>query len=194
MLGVLRSDEPADALLPQPTLDHLDGLVHELRDAGLPTELRIEGTPRTLPAGVDVNAYRIVQEALTNVLKHGGAAAHASVRVRYDPRSLVLEISDDGQGAAAAVLSRGDGGQGLLGMRERVLLHGGELEAGPRMSGGFRVLARLPIEDAPTVEESSALAPDAQDLGSSPAPPPVSSPAPAPTRALPPTPATDPPA
>ena len=159
MLGVLRSDERADGLVPQPSLDQLETLIDQVRDAGLRVELEIEGARRPLPAGVDVNAYRIVQEALTNVLKHAGVAS-AVVRVRYAPTSLDLEVVDDGRGAAAAILTGTDGGQGLLGMRERVLLHGGELEAGPQLSGGFRVRARLQIEQAgPHARRRSSAAP-----------------------------------
>jgi signal transduction histidine kinase len=147
MLGLLRSDEPSDDLAPQPTLERLEGLIDQVRDAGLEVELIVEGERRPLPAGIDVNAYRIVQEALTNVLKHAGKA-RATVRVRFDARHLALEITDDGRGAAAAILDAPGDGQGLVGMRERVQLHGGELLAGPRIQGGYRVAASLPI-DAP---------------------------------------------
>lgn len=145
MLGVLRSDEPSDDLAPQPSLERLDSLIDQVRDAGLDVDLVVEGDRRPLSAGIDVNAYRIVQEALTNVLKHAGKA-RATVRVRFGERDLDLEISDDGRGAAAAILDAPGDGQGLVGMRERVQLHGGQLQAGPRMEGGYRVKARLPID------------------------------------------------
>ena len=111
-----------------------------MREAGLPVELEVEGEPAPLPLGVAVSAYRIVQEALTNVLKHAGPA-QARVVVRYTGRGLELEIADDGRGAAGA----GDAGHGLVGMRERVALYGGDLDAGTRNGGGFVVRARLPL-------------------------------------------------
>jgi signal transduction histidine kinase len=124
---------------PQPGLDDLDDLVNRVRDAGVTVDLTIEGRrDPPLPDGVDLSAYRIVQEALTNVLKHAGTA-RAQVVVRYLPRRLDLEICDDGRGA-----TRTNGGHGLVGMRERVDLLGGELTAGNRPGGGFAVSARLP--------------------------------------------------
>jgi signal transduction histidine kinase len=140
LLGMLRvSDEPP-AHAPQPTLAELDELVTQVREAGVPVELHIEGRQVALPPGVAVSAYRIVQEALTNVLKHAGPA-HARVIVRYASRELELEIADDGRGPGEA----GDAGHGLVGMRERVALYDGELDAGARNGGGFVVRARLPI-------------------------------------------------
>ena len=171
MLGVLRSDDAADALAPQPSLERLEALVEQVGEAGLPVDLVVEGARRPLPPGIDVNAYRIVQEALTNVLKHAGKAA-AKVRVRYSPRELELEITDDGRGAAAAVLSRTGAGQGVVGMRERAQLHGGELEAGPLMTGGFRVRARLQIDesDAAAQQRSASIPPMPSPPGSTAAP------------------------
>jgi signal transduction histidine kinase len=140
LLGMLRvSDEPP-AHAPQPTLAELDELVTQVREAGVPVELHIEGRQVALPPGVAVSAYRIVQEALTNVLKHAGPA-HARVIVRYASRELELEIADDGRGPGEA----GDAGHGLVGMRERVALYDGELDAGARNGGGFVVRARLPL-------------------------------------------------
>jgi signal transduction histidine kinase len=140
LLGMLRvSDEPPDHA-PQPTLAELDELVTQVREAGVPVELHIEGPQVALPPGVAVSAYRIVQEALTNVLKHAGPA-HARVIVRYASRELELEIADDGRGPGEA----GDAGHGLVGMRERVALYDGELDAGARNGGGFVVRARLPL-------------------------------------------------
>jgi signal transduction histidine kinase len=113
-----------------------------VREAGLPVELEVEGEPRGLPVGLELSAYRIVQEALTNALKHAGEA-RATVRVRYGADSLELEIVDDGAGAADARAT--GGGHGLVGMRERVALYGGRFEAARRPSGGFTVRALLPI-------------------------------------------------
>jgi signal transduction histidine kinase len=140
LVGMLRSDS-ADPLAPQPRLDDLPTLVTQVREAGLPVELHVDGEPRELPVGIELSAYRIVQEALTNALKHAGEA-HATVRVRYGPDSLELEIVDDGPGAPAPVDS---GGHGLAGMRERVALYGGSLDAGRRPTGGFAVRVLLPI-------------------------------------------------
>ncbi len=116
-------------------------LVTQVREAGLPVDLEINGDPRELPVGLELSAYRIVQEALTNALKHAGDA-HATVRVAYGADSLELEIVDDGPGDAAAVAS---GGHGLVGMRERVALYGGRFEATRRATGGFAVRVLLPI-------------------------------------------------
>lgn len=140
LVGMLRSDT-GDPLAPQPGLNDLPILVTQVREAGLPVELHVDGEPRELPVGIELSAYRIVQEALTNALKHAGEA-HASVRVHYRAESLELEIVDDGAGGAAPVSS---GGHGLVGMRERVALYGGRLDAGRRPSGGFAVRVLLPI-------------------------------------------------
>ncbi len=141
MVGVLRRPEEAPALAPQPSLEYIDKLVAHAREAGLRVELRIEGTPEQLPAGVDLTAYRLVQEGLTNALKHA-RAQHAEVLVRYGDGQVELTVSDDGLGGGD-----GDkGGHGLVGMRERVSVYGGELEAGPRPGGGYRLRARLPVE------------------------------------------------
>jgi signal transduction histidine kinase len=139
LLGMLRKGDEELALAPQPSLRHLDTLVAQVREAGLPVELSVEGEPTALPPGVDLSAYRIVQEALTNALKHAGPAT-ARVLVRYGLEDLEVEVTDTGRRPAG-----GDGtGHGLVGMRERVTLFGGELEAG-RREGGFAVRARLPL-------------------------------------------------
>ncbi len=140
MVGMLRS-EAADPLAPQPSLDDLATLVAQVREAGLPVELHVEGERRSLPVGIELSAYRIVQEALTNALKHAGGA-RATVHVRYGTESLELEIVDEGSGAPSPVSG---GGHGLAGMRERVALYGGLLDAGRRPSGGFAVRVLLPI-------------------------------------------------
>jgi signal transduction histidine kinase len=141
MLGILRTGDEQLAIGPQPGLGSLDSLVEQVREAGLPVQVRIEGEQVPLPAGVDLSAYRIVQEALTNTLKHAGHA-EAVIVVRYGPAALELEVVDNGSGAAAS----GNGsGHGLVGMRERVALYGGLLETGTRNGGGYAVRARLPL-------------------------------------------------
>ena len=141
LFGIVRSEEGDSALTPQPGLARLDALVEQSRTAGLPVEVAIEGKRRMLPPGVELTAYRIVQEALTNALKHAGPA-RAQVTIRYGREVLDLEITDDGRRTR-----NGEGtGHGLVGMRERVALYGGEFEAGPRRRDGYAVHARLPIE------------------------------------------------
>ena len=146
LLGVLRSDDDAagDGLGPQPGVKALDGLVEQLRDLGLPVELKVEGEPRPLAEGVDLSAYRIVQEALTNTLKHAGRA-QAKVVLRYGADDVVVEVVDDGRGAGADAVNGPATGHGLVGMRERVALFGGDLRTGPRPGGGYLVHARLPL-------------------------------------------------
>jgi signal transduction histidine kinase len=128
------------ALLPQPDLGQVPALVDRVRAAGLPVELAVTGA-RVLPPGVDLAAYRVVQEALTNVIKHANQA-RAAVRIEYRQDELVITVSDDGR----AVRASGAGGRGLIGLRERIAIYGGELEAGPRPGGGWRVRARIPLE------------------------------------------------
>jgi signal transduction histidine kinase len=141
MLGVMRNEDEPATLAPQPGLEHLDRLIAQVEEAGLPVTLRVEGERPALAPGIDLSAYRIVQEGLTNALKHA-KGAHAEVLVRYVDSSVELEISDDGRGSAV-----GDGkGHGLVGMRERVALYGGTIEAGPRAGGGFVLRAQLPVE------------------------------------------------
>jgi signal transduction histidine kinase len=138
LLGVVRED--GAEYTPRPGLDRLDELVAQVRAAGLAVAVSVEGAPRPLPAGVDLSAYRVVQEALTNTLKHADATrAHVALRYRED--ELAVEVRDDGSGAG-----NGDGpGHGLIGMRERVTAFGGSLETGPRNTGGFGVSARFPL-------------------------------------------------
>ena len=144
LLGILRSGDEELAFGPQPGLGSLQSLVEHVRASGLPVELRIEGEPVYLPAGIDLSAYRIVQEALTNVVKHAGDAA-AEVVIRYGARALELDIVDDGDGRSMSV---NGSGHGLIGMRERVALYGGTLEAGTQDGSGYAVRARLPFGDA----------------------------------------------
>ena len=139
MLGVLREGEGAD-YAPAPGLGDLDRLVRDVGAAGLPVAVDFDGTQTDIPPGVDFTAYRIVQEALTNALKHAGPA-HARVHVGYQPAALCIEIVDDGRGING---KPHPGGHGLMGMRERVGVYGGSFEAGPVTGGGFRVAVRLP--------------------------------------------------
>jgi signal transduction histidine kinase len=141
VLDVLRQGDEAPPRAPASGLAQLDGLVAGAGATGLEVRTRVEGTPRPLPAGTDLAAYRIVQESLTNVTRHAGPA-RASVLVRYGPDDLTVQVDDDGRGPSAA---NGPGGNGIRGMRERVAALGGELTTGPRPGGGFRVLARLPL-------------------------------------------------
>ena len=145
LLSVLRTDHPDRDHAPQPGLGEMPALVAQIERAQLPVELAILGSPRTLPPGVELNAYRIVQESLTNTLKHAGPT-RARVVMDYRADTLELRISDQGRGAAATPST---GGHGLVGMRERVALLGGRLTAGPGPRGGFQVTAVLPVESVP---------------------------------------------
>jgi signal transduction histidine kinase len=147
LLGVLRTDRSEAALAPQPGLDQVGALAAQVREAGLAVELRVEGARNGIPAGVDLAAYRIVQEALTNVLKHA-TASHAAVHVGYRPDAIELQVLDDGHGPIGAGHDGAGTGQGLIGMRERASLYGGVVEARPRAEGGFAVRARLPVRSA----------------------------------------------
>ncbi|MFC8273606.1 sensor histidine kinase [Streptomyces sp. NPDC057271] len=153
LLGILRTGEHQEAgeYVPQPDVEQIEDLVEQVRGAGLTVDFRIEGTPRPLPSGVELTAYRIVQEALTNTRKHGGPDAGASVRLVYFDDGLGLLVEDDGRGATHEMYEDGgaDGrGHGLIGMRERVGMVGGTLDAGPRPGGGFRISALLPLKPA----------------------------------------------
>jgi signal transduction histidine kinase len=143
VLDVLRQGDEAPPRSPASGLAHLDSLVSGAGATGLEVRTRVEGTPRPLSAGTDLAAYRIIQEALTNVTRHAGPAT-ASVLVRYTKDGLTVQVDDDGRGPSSP---NGTGGNGLLGMRERVAALGGDLDAGPRPGGGFRVLAHLPLDD-----------------------------------------------
>jgi signal transduction histidine kinase len=149
VLDVLRQGNEELPRAPTSGLARLDDLVARTRAAGLAVTTRIDGTPRPMPVGVDVAAFRIVQEALTNVTRHAGQA-NATVRISYGERDLTVEVEDDGRGAPAK--STSGGGQGIPGMRERVAALGGEFEAGPRPEGGFRVRARLPLNEGKSEE------------------------------------------
>jgi signal transduction histidine kinase len=139
--GVLRWEEADRTFGPRPSLADLSSLLEQVRSAGLPVELAVCGTAHDLPGGLDLAAYRVVQEALTNTLKHAGPAT-ARVRVQYAPDELDLEVEDNGVGTDAG----GGSGHGLAGMRERVAMYGGEVTAGRRPGGGYAVRARLPLK------------------------------------------------
>jgi len=140
LLGLLREHGAELGLAPQPRIHDLSELAAQTQAAGLPVVVSVEGTPRPLPLGVDLSIYRIAQEALTNALKHS-TGARANVVLRYREDSVELAVENDG----AASQNGHRGGHGLIGMRERVAVFGGTLEAGARPDGGFRVLARLPL-------------------------------------------------
>jgi signal transduction histidine kinase len=140
LVGVLRRPEESPALAPQPSLEYVDKLVDQVRESGLMVDLKVEGEASKLPASVDLAAYRLVQEGLTNTLKHA-QAKHAEVLVRYGNGEVEVTVADDGNGKGG-----GEGsGHGLVGLRERIAVAGGQLDAGPRTGGGFQVRARLPV-------------------------------------------------
>lgn len=152
LVGVLReADGAAPSLEPSPGLGQVDRLAEQFRSSGLPVSVTVTGDPRELPGGVDLTAYRLLQEGLTNSLRHARGASHAAMLIAYDPDAVRLEVVDDGRGArgpaAASGADVGDdavGGNGLVGMRERIAVYGGSLRAGPRPDGGFELVAVLP--------------------------------------------------
>ena len=144
LLGVLTSEGGDVTLAPQPGLVQLDALIERIASAGLSVDIRVEGAARPLPPGLDLTAYRILQEALTNVLKHT-RGARAQVVLRFDDRELGLEVVDQGGQESNGTMGAG---RGLLGMKERVAVYGGDLEAARQPEGGFAVRARLPLEPA----------------------------------------------
>ena len=143
LLAVMRRDEDGIELTPQPGLDKVDALVKDIDRAGLPVELHVQGEPFPLPQSIDLSAYRIVQEALTNTLKHAHAS-HADVTIHYSPDEVRIEVRDDGRGAVEA----NGHGHGLIGIRERVKLYGGDMTAGTANGGGFILSTRLPLPEA----------------------------------------------
>ncbi|MGI9642925.1 MAG: sensor histidine kinase [Acidimicrobiia bacterium] len=150
MLGVLRNTgEPDTSLLPQPTLRDVAAAVAHSVESGVVAELVVTGQARTLPPGIELAAFRVVQEALTNVLKHAGPSASATVTIDYRPDDLEVSVIDDGRGSMSA-LSESGGGNGLIGMRERVDAYGGVFAAGPRAGGGYGVRVVLPLDNQPS--------------------------------------------
>jgi signal transduction histidine kinase len=139
LLGAMRRNGDELELAPQPGLDELDSLLAEVARAGLPVRLHVDGERVPVPRALDLSAYRIVQEGLTNALKHAHAE-HADVTLRFEPHELQIEVRDDGSGGAT-----GGTGFGLVGIRERVKIYGGELTSGPAPGGGFALEARLPL-------------------------------------------------
>jgi signal transduction histidine kinase len=140
MVGVLRDPDEAGLLAPQPGLAGLEALVEDARGAGLPISLSVSGEPRELPAGLDLAAYRIVQEALTNVRRHARSATTVTVELNFGEDDLSIDVTDDGRGAVST-----EGGHGLIGMRERAQLYGGRLRAVAQPDRGFHVTAHLPL-------------------------------------------------
>jgi signal transduction histidine kinase len=178
LLGVLRSADEQATLAPIPGLGELRELLDQARGAGLEVSYTLSGTPRELPEGAELAAYRVVQESLTNTRKHAGLAATAAVALRYEPDGLTVEVTDDGLGV---VTSEDTGGHGLAGMRERIAMYGGTVTAGPLPGGGFGVTARLPcplaraprvtaVADANSADPVSADAGTAIPVGWSPDP------------------------
>jgi signal transduction histidine kinase len=161
LLGVLRTAGEHAALAPLPGLDELRELVDQARTAGLPVSYTLTGPPRELPEGAELAVYRVVQESLTNTRKHAGPDAVASVTIRYEPDGLVVEVTDNGVAAPATDAA----GHGLAGMRERVEMYGGTVEAGPLPSGGFGVLARLPCPQARSARGQAERRPAGQGAG-----------------------------
>jgi signal transduction histidine kinase len=146
LLGAMRREGEAAELGPQPGLADLDGLLNGIRRAGLPVDLKIEGAPAALPAAIELSAYRIIQEGLTNTLKHAGAS-HADVLIRYGEHDLEIEVRDDGHAGAGAGVRAGSNGKGhgLVGVRERVKIYGGEMSASSDAGGGFTLRTSLPL-------------------------------------------------
>ncbi|WP_344887599.1 sensor histidine kinase [Actinomadura meridiana] len=144
LLGVLRETDDVSAFAPQPGVAQLDDLVEQVRSSGLAVTFEVDGTPAAMSEGRQLTVYRIVQEALTNTLKHGGPRVAVSVRLRYSEEALEIRVDDDGRGAAAIDDGRG---HGLAGMRERVAVYGGSIRAGPCSGGGFQVVAQIPVRE-----------------------------------------------
>ena len=149
-LGVLDNDDPEAGLAPQPGIDQLAALIDRVREAGLPAELEVDGTPRPLPTSLDVTVYRIVQEALTNALRYARRAA-TLVHLSYEPEVLRVEVLDDGPSVPSEAAEASEGsGRGIIGMQQRAALVGGRVEAGPRIGGGYAVRAWLPLKPEPS--------------------------------------------
>ncbi len=154
MLTVLRADGDGAPAAPMPGLARLDEMAERVRAGGVPVALTVEGTPRPLAPGVELCAYRVVQEALTNVLRHAPGAS-AEVRLRYEPHQVTVSVTDDGEGVIPDRV-RTDGGHGLIGMRERAKLYGGQISIGPQDQGGFAVRLTLPTSAKAAVRGDDA--------------------------------------
>jgi len=155
LLGVLRDDQGRTTeYAPAPGIDDLPRLAADVTDAGVDVDLRLDGAHDEIPGGLALTAYRIVQEALTNVMKHGGPRARAAVVITFRPGIIAITVTDDGRGIDLA--DQGPDGHGLRGMRERVGVYGGDLQAGPRSSGGYRVSATLPYGDPDSMRVNAA--------------------------------------
>lgn len=148
LLDLLVDQTPGDGLEPRPSLQHLDSLIERVRDAGLPVSVTVVGESRPLSPGVDLSAYRIVQEALTNTLKHAGGPVSATVDVTYRPEAVDIHVADSGTSNGRSPSADAKPGHGLIGMRERAALFGGQLEVGPLDGGGFGVKVTLPTGSA----------------------------------------------
>jgi signal transduction histidine kinase len=172
LLGVLRSEGDQAQLAPMPGLSELRELLDQARSAGLAVTYTLTGTPRELPEGAELAAYRVVQESLTNTRKHAGLAASATVTLRYQSAGLTVEVTDDGFASPPADTT----GHGLAGMRERIAMYGGTVEAGPLAGGGFGVRAHLPCPQADGSPAGPGAAPPAPDAPLQPATAPASSP------------------
>lgn len=146
MVGVMRGDAGDIGLEPQPGLAGLAELFEQIEASGVELEWSVRGEATPAPPGVELTAYRVVQEALTNTIKHAGPNAKATVEVRYENGDLAIEIIDSGRGVTRPGDNGAEPGHGLLGMRERVVLYGGSFDAGPRAGGGYRVAATIPFE------------------------------------------------
>jgi signal transduction histidine kinase len=144
LLGILHKKDETEEIAPEPTLKYLQPLIEEVEAAGVEVRIRIEGEPRDLPKGLELTTYRILQEALTNSVKHAGPC-RADVTIRYGRSGIELEVVDDGDRSRKAKRRENGSGHGLVGMRERAALYGGSLDAGPRTEGGYAVLARIPL-------------------------------------------------
>jgi len=144
MLGVLRNGNGEIELEPQPGFDDLGALAHSVEETGVDVEIVVDGDPRPVPPGLELTGYRVVQEALTNVVRHAGRPVKARAQITYGPEALEIEVIDDGLGAAASPSTAGTG-HGLLGMGERVDIYNGTLASGPRKGGGYRVAVSLPM-------------------------------------------------
>jgi len=158
LLGVLRADQPTDGSEPQPTIENIEQMIDRLRESGLAVWLQVTGTPRALDRAAHLAAYRLVQESLTNVVKHAGPGAQAQVGIHWGATDLTLDVTDTGQPPSPTVGSQG-AGRGQVGMAERLELLGGSLHTGPATDGGYRVVGRIPLDGREPAGTTGALRP-----------------------------------